>query len=293
MEPTQSQQNGAQPVYRIQLKLVKLVANSLLMVMGLSTGVALVHGTVLEQCETRNEPFEAGVLPDDMKAPKSGQTAAEPDLKKCVSGENDSTPFMAGVLPEETTVEQPAAGLAGTPTPQPSADGSTPIQPTAQTQTQVTQTTAPAPSPAPQSKPETQKPKPEVTPLPPQTPPAAKKTQPAKQTTTTKTTTKTTTTTKTLSYDLDKLSMAVAMTETHNCKDKVKGGSALYNNCHGFRKNGKFMRFNSIEESHAYFKQLWARSYKSYPNLRLAKIYSGNDNPTNWLKNVNYYYNTL
>lgn len=94
-----------------------------------------------------------------------------------------------------------------------------------------------------------------------------------------------------LDYDLDKLSWAVAMHETHNCADKVKGGAALYNNCHGFRKKGKFMRFNSPEESHAYFKKLWAKSYKSFPDLRLARIYSGNDNPTNWLKNVNYYYN--
>ncbi len=283
-----SPQTGAQPEYKIQLKLVKLVANSLLMVMGLSTGVALVHGTVLEQCETRNEPFEAGVLPDDVQAPKAGQTSAEPDLQKCISGEKEATPFVAGVLPEETTVEQPVSGLAGTPTSQPSADGATPIQQSPQTQPQVVQTAAPAPQP----KPETQKPKANVTPLPPQTAPAAPK-KTTTTTTTKKTTTKTTTTTKTLSYDLDKLSMAVAMTETHNCRDKVPGGSALYNNCHGFRKNGKFMRFNTIEESHAYFKQLWARSYKSYPNLRLAKIYSGNDNPTNWLKNVNYYYNTL
>lgn len=292
MEPISSPQTGEQPEYKIQLKLVKLVANSLLMVMGLSTGVALVHGTVLEQCETRNEPFEAGVLPDDVQAPKADQTSEEPDLQKCISGEKEAVPFVAGVLPEETTVAQPASGLAGTPTSQPSADGATPIQQSPQTQPQVVQTAAPAP--APQPKPETQKPKAAVTPLPPQNAPATtKKSQPAKQTTTTKTTTTKTSTTKTLSYDLDKLSMAVAMTETHNCKDKVKGGSALYNNCHGFRKNGKFMRFNSIEESHAYFKQLWARSYKSYPNLRLAKIYSGNDNPTNWLKNVNYYYNTL
>lgn len=277
-----SPQTGAQPEYKIQLKLVKLVANSLLMVMGLSTGAALVHGTVLEQCETRNEPFEAGVLPDDVQAPKADQTSAETDLQKCISGEKEATPFVAGVLPEETTVEQPASGLAGTPTFQPSAGGATSVQPdnqpkqpaVQQAKPVVSQSSAPAPAPAPQPKPEA--PKKTVTPAKP------KAAEPVK---------KTTATSKTLGYDLDKLSLAVAMHETHNCKDKV--GSALYNNCHGFRKNGKFMRFNSIEESHAYFKQLWARSYKAYPNLRLAKIYSGNDNPTGWLKNVNYYYNTL
>ncbi|MFA5828906.1 MAG: hypothetical protein WC843_00200 [Candidatus Gracilibacteria bacterium] len=88
--------------------------------------------------------------------------------------------------------------------------------------------------------------------------------------------------------NLDKLSVAVAMQETHNCKDKT--GSALLNNCHGFKKNGKFMKFNNQAESHAYFKQLWAKSYKTFPNLRLAQIYSGNDRAQTWLKNVTYYY---
>lgn len=91
--------------------------------------------------------------------------------------------------------------------------------------------------------------------------------------------------------NLDRLSVAVAMQETHNCKDKQ--GSALVNNCHGFKKNGQFMKFNNQAESHAYFKQLWAKSYKSFPNLRLAQIYSGNDRAQTWLKNVTYYYYNL
>ncbi len=91
--------------------------------------------------------------------------------------------------------------------------------------------------------------------------------------------------------NLDKLSMAVAMHETHNCQDKT--GSALLNNCHGFKKKGQFMKFNSPSESHAYFKQLWAKSYKRFPDLYLAKIYSGNDRAETWLKNVTYYYYNL
>lgn len=97
---------------------------------------------------------------------------------------------------------------------------------------------------------------------------------------------------KTSKVDLDKLSVAVAMTETHNCQDSR--GSARLNNCHGFKRNGKFMAFTTTDQSHDYFKNLWARSYGGiFPTIRLAQIYSGNDRPTSWLKNVRYYYNKL
>jgi len=96
---------------------------------------------------------------------------------------------------------------------------------------------------------------------------------------------------KPVSYDLNKLSIAVAMQETHNCNDHV--GAALYNNCHGLKLNNQFLHFKSQQASHDYFKQLWSTKYVAFPNENLARIYSGNDKPTQWLRNVTYYYNKL
>ncbi len=263
-------------------KIITVAANILIIVTGLLTGAAIVHGTVLKQCSTKQEPFVAGVVPPELQ--QTGEEAAVPNIEKCLESKDGESFFVAGVLPEDpgkgdqSQNQQAQEQNSDGPTPEPSVQRATPVQ-----------TSAPAPQPAP-DQPKSQNdsvkpPQPAAKPAPAtakkttSTKPAQKKTEPQKVTV------------KTLSYDLDKLSIAVAMTETHNCRDKV--GSALYNNCHGFRKNGKFMRFNNTSESHAYFKQLWARSYKSYPNMTLAKIYSGNDNPVNWLKNVNYYYNSL
>ncbi len=246
-------------------KIVRIIANILIVVIGLSTGAAIVHGMVLQQCEVKKDTFVAGVLPPEVQAQKEQQATDEPvDLQKCVNQENVA--FEAGVLPEEPS-------LAGAPT-QPSAQGATPVSQIEKPAKPVTQTVAPAPSPAPQPKVQPIN----INPPKPTPPPAHAK--------------KTTSKSKTIGVDLDKLSMAVAMTETHNCQDDR--GSALYNNCHGFRKNGKFMHFNTTAESHAYFKQLWAKSYGGgFPTYRLAQIYSGNDHPTTWLKNVKYYYNSL
>jgi len=258
----------------VRPNIVKIVANVLLVIFGLSSGAALVHGMVLQQCQVKNEVFEAGVVPSDVQTTSTQQTEEpnDKDIQECVDNGSDE-PFQAGVLPND--------GLAGTP--EPSVQGTTPIvqKPAQEPKPPVVQTAAPAPAPQPAPKPQTPpaKPAPKPAPAPAPKKKPAPKPQPAAA--------------KPLSYDLDKLSYAVAMTETHNCADKVKGGSALYNNCHGFRKNGKFMRFNTTAESHAYFKQLWAKSYRAYPNTRLAQIYSGNDRPTQWLKNVNYYYHSL
>lgn len=123
----------------------------------------------------------------------------------------------------------------------------------------------------------------------------AKKTTAAKTTTkaTPKTTTATKTITSTVNYDLDKLARAVANHESHNCADKTLATSR--NNCHGIMTwiNGKRTprTFATKEDSYEYFKNLWAKSYKSFPNLRLAQIYSGNDQAHTWLRNVIAYYN--
>lgn len=319
--------NGHTQQQKMRPKIIKIVANILISVVGLSTGAAIVHGMVFQQCVVKKQIFVAGVVPPDFqKSSQSQEQTGEPvDIQKCVNSQNgDDTVFEAGVLP----VEDMEGGIAGqTDTdPQtaktPSVQGATPIsQPTPQPRPQppvtVIQTAAPAPqalleqipapSPAVQPAP-VQKPVVAPTPAPAPSTPAAKRTvkpgpvpPPAKATTAAKTiqppvkkavVPKTTPVKpKTIGVDLDKLSKAVAMQETHNCADTK--GSALVNNCHGFKKNGKFMSFGSPAESHAYFKQLWARSYGGFPTYRMAQIYSGNDRPNQWLKNVTYYYNTL
>ena len=92
--------------------------------------------------------------------------------------------------------------------------------------------------------------------------------------------------------DLDKLAHAVAVAETSGCTD---GTAINRRNCHGIMawdKNGKrYPRtFASHAESYAAFKKLWAKPSMPYkgqvPDLRLAKIYSGNDSPDTWLCNV-------
>jgi hypothetical protein len=95
---------------------------------------------------------------------------------------------------------------------------------------------------------------------------------------------------KTAVVDLDKLSYAVAMHETHNCADDTN--FTRVNNCHGIIKNGAPERFNSQEESHARFKEIWINGYSGeYPLIAHAKVYSGNDRAETWLKNVHYYLN--
>lgn len=262
-------------------KIVKIVANILITVIGLSTGAAIVHGMVLQQCEVKKDTFIAGVLPPDVEVQKEQEATGEPvDLQKCVNTQTEQ-PFEAGVQPDEE-----GASLAGEPQPiQPSAQGATQVPHVEQPAKTVPQTAAPAPQSqaGPQMNIIDLNPTQRIQKPAPSTAPAPK--APKKSTSTSKSS-------KTISVDLDKLSMAVAMTETHNCQDDV--GSALYNNCHGFRKNGKFMHFSTPAQSHAYFKQLWANSYGGvFPTYRLAQIYSGNDRPTSWLKNVTYYYNNL
>jgi len=91
-----------------------------------------------------------------------------------------------------------------------------------------------------------------------------------------------------LDYDIDKLAQCVAVAETSGC---TKGMALTKRNCHGlmaFPKTGRTGRtFNSTEESFVAFKELWLRVYKVYPNLALAKKYTGNDNAQRWLNIVN------
>lgn len=98
-------------------------------------------------------------------------------------------------------------------------------------------------------------------------------------------------------FNLDRLAYAVAMAETKNCK---LGYGASHNNCFGIKKGRtvpcktegfrKMCVFSSPEESYEAFKKIWSTHYKSFPTLRLASIWTGNDNAHNWLRIVSHYY---
>lgn len=92
--------------------------------------------------------------------------------------------------------------------------------------------------------------------------------------------------------DLDKLAKAVGNHESHNCKDR--NNFTKVNNCHGIKIGGKVTAFKTQTESYEMFKKIWAKPtgyYKGqFPNLALARLYSGNDAAGNWLKNVTSYY---
>ncbi len=89
--------------------------------------------------------------------------------------------------------------------------------------------------------------------------------------------------------DLNKLAVAVAWAETGN------GKYAKNFNYWGIMYWPKGKRtqkkYASYEEGKEDFKKLWREHYKTFPTYRLAAIYTGNDNPTTWLKHVKYYYN--
>jgi|GEM_PF-6461748 len=268
----------------VRSKVVTIVADIVIGIFGLSTGAAIVHGTVLQTCQVKKDVFVAGVLPADLQLTVQHQakTSDPENVQQCLSSNNDV--FVAGVLPGDLPIRSTRTApeersLAGDDTTntstQPSVQGQTPIQ--AVPQPAPVQTSAPAPEPSPTPKPAV-KPSPAPAPKPVAKPTPAPAPKPAS------------TTPKTSGgVDLDKLSKAVAMTETHDCHDKV--GSALLNNCFGIKKNGKFMQFETPEASHEYFKQLWVKGYGGFPTMAMAKKYSGNDHPTTWLNSVKYYYN--
>lgn len=252
--------------------LVRIIGSALISLIALFTGAAIVHGLVLNQCQNNHDKkdfFVAGVVPEGVDVPKADESKGTTengtsDLQKCVSGQTESKHNQNSETQTGPQTSHPQPSTSTESAGQPSVQGFTPAV--------AASSAAPAPKPQADVKPEPQ-------PKPAPKPAAAAKT-PVKA--------KPSVSVKSSGVNLDKLSIAVAMTETHNCQDTK--GAALVNNCHGFKKNGKFMKFSSPAESHAYFKQLWAKSYKIFPTYRLAQIYSGNDHPSTWLKNVTYYY---
>jgi len=49
-------------------------------------------------------------------------------------------------------------------------------------------------------------------------------------------------------------------------------------------------RYKTTQDSFEDFKRIWSKSYKIFPNIKLAKKWTGNDRPNTWLKNVTFYY---
>ena len=95
---------------------------------------------------------------------------------------------------------------------------------------------------------------------------------------------------------MDKLALAVAMHETHNCQDVTN--FTKWNNCHGIRTwDGNKLRprrYATIQDSHEDFKEIWGRMYgTTTPTKANAIRWSGNDNATAWLDNVTYFLNTI
>lgn len=101
------------------------------------------------------------------------------------------------------------------------------------------------------------------------------------------------------SVDMDKLAYAIAMAETKNGE---LGYGKDYKNAFGI-KNGsiapcaqigrnRMCIYSSIEASYEAFKKIWGKGYGGrYPTYRDAQVWTGNDRPDTWLKNVNFYYN--
>lgn len=97
--------------------------------------------------------------------------------------------------------------------------------------------------------------------------------------------------------DYDKLFKAVSQAESGGCKSAV---ATRTNNCVSIMgwKNGKryIRKFASIEDNKKAFIALWKKSYKTLPNLQLAKCYtngckSQGERPEAWLNTVLHYYN--
>lgn len=95
------------------------------------------------------------------------------------------------------------------------------------------------------------------------------------------------------SVDLDKLYHAVAVAESGNCSTAWHKKA---NNCVSIMswKGGKrhLRSFSSIDDSKAYFKQLWVRAYGNrLPTLKDAIKYTGNDKAYGWRNTVISVYN--
>ena len=88
----------------------------------------------------------------------------------------------------------------------------------------------------------------------------------------------------TLPVDMDRLSESVAWHETHNC---MLGVGKTHNNAVGIKKQGKFVKYATCQDSKDDFKWRWEKYYGGrLPTLADAKAWSGCDRAVAWQRNV-------
>ncbi len=83
--------------------------------------------------------------------------------------------------------------------------------------------------------------------------------------------------------DLDRLAYAVSVAESSACHSPV---AYRTNNCHGIIIKGKYAEFPDTAASYRSFKHTWAKSYKTFPDRKLAAKYSSEGAADRWLCNV-------
>ena len=97
-----------------------------------------------------------------------------------------------------------------------------------------------------------------------------------------------------IGYDVHKLVRAIGLHETKGC---TIGSGATHNNPGGVmtwhRGFREFKYYNSCDEGYNDMARIWSTYYKAFPNLALAKKYSGNDRPDAWLSNVTHFYKQI
>jgi len=89
------------------------------------------------------------------------------------------------------------------------------------------------------------------------------------------------------SIDYNRLYYAVAIAESGNCRTAWHSKA---NNCVSIMSwtggHRHLKKFKSIRESKTAFINLWKKVYRKFPDLELAKKYTGNDRPRTWLQTV-------
>jgi hypothetical protein len=89
------------------------------------------------------------------------------------------------------------------------------------------------------------------------------------------------------------------MAETKNGE---LGYGKMYNNAFGIKNgsiapcekigNSRMCIYDNIGESYEAFKKIWTKGYGGkFPTYKAAQVWTGNDRPDNWIKNVKFYYN--
>lgn len=92
-------------------------------------------------------------------------------------------------------------------------------------------------------------------------------------------------------FNISKLAYAIAMAETGDC---TTGMGVTRNNCFGIMTWKRGFRegktYSSKDESYADFRRVWEKSYGGFPTRSMARKWTGNDSPSNWLSTVKLYY---